>query len=91
MEAGAAVFGESLWAGTPIAALTWHDGTCAQAALCEPTGDTVVSDPAADDESAAHALAKAIERASALDHFEVQATGLARFAPASHFKVLAAL
>ncbi|MDI3390669.1 glycosyltransferase [Streptomyces sp. B-S-A8] len=91
VEAGAAVFGESLRAGTPIAGLTWRGGTCAQAALCERTGATVVVDPAADDESAAHALAEAIERASALDPSDVQETGLARFAPANHFKSLAAL
>ncbi|WP_346777344.1 glycosyltransferase [Streptomyces sp. HNM0575] len=90
VEAGAAVFGESLRAGTPFAALTWRDGTCAQAALCDRTGATVITDPAADDESAAHALAEAIERASVLDPSDVQDTGLARFDPASHFTALAA-
>jgi hypothetical protein len=38
VEAGAAVFGESLRAGTPVAALTWRQGTCAHAALCDDTG-----------------------------------------------------
>ncbi|WP_211239821.1 hypothetical protein [Jiangella gansuensis] len=59
VEAGAAVFGESLRAGTPVAALTWRDGTCAQAALCDRTGVTNVVSPEADDETAARALADA--------------------------------
>ncbi|WP_432096326.1 glycosyltransferase [Streptomyces sp. bgisy100] len=91
VEAGAAVFGESLRAGTPIAALTWREGTCAQAAICDRTGASVVADPSADDESAVRALAKAIERASVLDPSEVQTTAMARFDPAGHFKALAAL
>ncbi len=37
-EAGAAVFGESLRSGTPVAALAWRRGTCAEAALCDGTG-----------------------------------------------------
>ncbi|MHC0429507.1 glycosyltransferase family protein [Streptomyces sp. O3] len=91
IEAGAAVFGESLRAGTPIAALTWRDGTCAQAALCDRTGVTAITEPADDDESAAHALAEAIEQAVTLDPHEVQETGLVRFDPVRHFEALAAL
>ncbi len=39
IEAGAAVFGESLRAGTPVAALAWSPGTCAEAALTCSGGD----------------------------------------------------
>ncbi|NJP50874.1 glycosyltransferase family 4 protein [Streptomyces sp. SBST2-5] len=90
VEAGAAVFGESLRAGTPMAALTWRDGTCAQAALCDRTGATTVVPPDADDETASQALAEAIERASALDHAQVQAIGQHRFDPTRHFEAMAA-
>nr|WP_232306543.1 glycosyltransferase [Thermobifida cellulosilytica] len=90
VEAGAAVFGESLRAGTPMAALTWREGTCAQAALCDRTGVTTVVAPDADDESASEALAEAIERATALDHAEVQAVGQHRFDPTRHFEAMAA-
>ncbi|MBC9714467.1 glycosyltransferase [Streptomyces sp. TRM66268-LWL] len=91
VEAGAAVFGESLRAGTPIAALTWRDGTCAQAALCDRTGAFVIADPSVDDESAARALAEAIEKAAVLDPGEVQQVGFNRFDPVRHFTALAAL
>ncbi|MEK8144263.1 hypothetical protein NKH18_27505 [Streptomyces sp. M10(2022)] len=57
VEAGAAVFGESLRAGTPMAALTWREGTCAEAALCDQTGAITVADPDVDDETAAGLLA----------------------------------
>ena len=90
VEAGAAVFGESLRAGTPIAALTWREGTCADAALCDETGVVAVADPAEDDESAAQRLAIAIEQAEALIHERVQAIGLQRFDPARHFLAMAA-
>ncbi|MEU6572529.1 glycosyltransferase [Streptomyces sp. NPDC046805] len=89
VEAGAAVFGESLRAGTPIAALTWRKGTCADAALCDRAGAVTVADPAEDDEAAAQALAEAIRRAEALDHAEVQAIGQHRFNPQRHFSALA--
>lgn len=89
VEAGAAVFGESLRAGTPMAALTWRDGTCAQAALCEQTGAITVVDPSEDDETAAHALAGAIARAEECDHQQVQAAGMRRFDPARHFQAMA--
>ncbi|SFC61692.1 glycosyltransferase [Streptomyces aidingensis] len=89
VEAGAAVFGESLRAGTPVAALTWREGTCAEAALCDRTGTTAVLPPEEDDEAAAQALAVAIERTGALDHVEVQAIGLRRFDPRRHFEALA--
>jgi glycosyltransferase involved in cell wall biosynthesis len=91
VEAGAAVFGESLRAGTPMAALTWREGTCAQAALCDRTGVTTAVPPEVDDETAARALAEAIERAADLDHTEVQAIGQQRFHPMRHFKAMAAL
>ncbi|MBA2806473.1 glycosyltransferase [Streptomyces sp. KM273126] len=91
VEAGAAVFGESVRAGTPVSALTWRDGTCAHAALCDRTGVTTVVPPEADDETAAQALAEAIERAADLNHNEVQAVGQQRFDPARHFEAMAAL
>lgn len=89
VEAGAAVFGESLRAGTPMAALTWREGTCAQAALCDETGAVTVVDPREDDETAAHRLADTIKQAEDLDHRRVQEIGLHRFDPARHFQAMA--
>ncbi|MEU8972567.1 glycosyltransferase [Streptomyces monashensis] len=89
VEAGAAVFGESLRAGTPMAALTWREGTCAEAALCDQTGVVTVANPAEDDETAAAQLALAIEQAEDLKHAEVQETGMHRFDPARHFAAMA--
>ncbi|MEU8619252.1 glycosyltransferase [Streptomyces sp. NPDC048623] len=89
VEAGAAVFGESLRAGTPMAALTWRDGTCAQAALCDETGAVAVADPEEDDETAAQKLAGAIEQAEGLNHRRVQAVGMQRFNPVRHFQAMA--
>ncbi|MFD8303221.1 glycosyltransferase [Streptomyces sp. NPDC059690] len=89
VEAGAAVFGESLRAGTPIAALTWREGTCAQAALCNETGAVAVVDPLEDDETAARRLADAIQQAEDLDHRRVQAIGMQRFDPERHFQAMA--
>lgn len=90
VEAGAAVFGESLRAGTPMAALTWRKGTCAEAALCGRTGAVAVVDPEVDDETAAGRLAEAIEQAESFDHHQVQAIGQQRFDPARHFEAMAA-
>jgi glycosyltransferase involved in cell wall biosynthesis len=89
VEAGAAVFGEALRAGTPVAALSWRDGTCAQSALCDRTGAIAVMSPEEDDEAAAQALAEAIVRTDDLDYAEVQAVGQTRFDPRRHFEVLA--
>ncbi|WP_053648617.1 glycosyltransferase [Streptomyces sp. XY431] len=89
VEAGAAVFGESLRAGTPVAALCWRNGTCAEAALCESTGAIARVDPEHDDEDAALALATAIERCLELDAPTVQDIGLSRFDPERHFRALA--
>ncbi|MFJ2813726.1 glycosyltransferase [Streptomyces sp. NPDC087294] len=90
IEAGAAVFGESLRAGTPMAALTWRKGTCAEAALCDQTGAIAVVDPVVDDETAAGKLAEAVEQAQPLDHRQVQAICQLRFDPARHFEGMAA-
>ncbi|MGW0992000.1 glycosyltransferase [Streptomyces sp. NPDC002523] len=90
VEAGAAVFGESLRAGTPIAALAWREGTCAEAALCGETGVIAVVSPEADDETAARRLAEAIEQTQPLDHCRVQEIGQQRFDPARHFEAMAA-
>lgn len=89
VEAGAAVFGEALRAGTPMAALTWREGTCAQSALCDRTGVVTVADPREDDETAAQSLSRAIEQAESLDHAEVQAIGRRRFDPTRHFQAMA--
>lgn len=89
VEAGAAVFGESLRAGTPVAALAWGQGTCVEAALCEQTGSQAVLDPSVDDETAAQSLAEAIEKASELPHRRVQEIGLNRFDARRHFEALA--
>ncbi|MEV0553853.1 hypothetical protein AB0I27_10385 [Streptomyces sp. NPDC050597] len=87
-EAGAAVFGESLRAGTPIAAFTWREGTGAESALSDRTGVVTVADPAEDDETAAELLALAIEWAEDLNHTEVQEIGIHRFDPACHFTAM---
>ncbi|WP_435176392.1 glycosyltransferase [Actinacidiphila sp. bgisy145] len=89
VEAGAAVFGEALHAGTPVAALTWREGTCAEAALCPETGAVTVLGAEADDETAAQALAEAIRRTEDLDPATVQAIGQDRFNPQRHFNALA--
>ncbi|PLW65694.1 glycosyltransferase [Streptomyces sp. SCUT-3] len=89
VEAGAAVFGESLRAGTPVAALAWRRGTCAEAALCDRTGTVATLSPDEDDEAAAETLAAAITRTADLDHAEVQAIGLQRFDPLRHYRSLA--
>lgn len=89
VEAGAAVFGESLRVGTPVAALAWRQGTCAQAALCGDTGAVATVAPEADDNQAASALARAIEQAALLKPAHVQEVGQARFDPVRHFQALA--
>ncbi|MBK5990436.1 MULTISPECIES: glycosyltransferase family protein [Streptomyces] len=88
VEAGAAVFGESLRAGTPMAALTWREGTCAEAALCDQTGVIAVAHPDQSDETASELLALAIEQAEDLNHTEVQEIGMHRFDPARHFTAM---
>lgn len=90
VEAGAAVFGEALRAGTPIAALAWREGTCAEAAICDRTGAVAIADPAEDDETAARKLAEAVAEAETLDHLEVQAIAQLRFDPERHFKAMSA-
>jgi glycosyltransferase involved in cell wall biosynthesis len=89
VEAGAAVFGEALRAGTPVAALAWRPGTCAEAALCADTGRVARVDPDDSDDQAATALAAAIQQATTLRAAPVQEIGMVRFDPARHFTVLA--
>jgi len=89
MEAGAAIFGESLRAGTPVAALAWRRGTCAEAALCNGTGAVATLRPEASDDEAASALAEAIEQVALLKPTSVQEIGQVRFDPARHFQALA--
>jgi glycosyltransferase involved in cell wall biosynthesis len=89
VEAGAAVFGEALRSGTAVAALTWTAGTCAEAALCPATGIIAQVDADDSDEVAASRLAEAITAAELLDVRQVQAIGLARFDPVTHFRALA--
>lgn len=89
VEAGAAVFGEALRCGTPVAALVWRDGTCADAALCEQSGAVAQAPQDADEDEAVTRLADAILEAEQLDARQVQDVGLARFDPAQHFRVLA--
>lgn len=91
VEAGAAVFGDALRAGTPVAAQVWRPGSCPEAALCERTGSITLGDPASSDERAADELADAIRRAEATDPAEVQRIGLDRFDPVRHFTELAGL
>lgn len=89
IEAGAAVFGEALRAGTPVAALAWRPETCAEAALCTDTGSIAYVAPTVSDTHAARALAEAIEAATTLTPAAVQDIGQARFDPARHFHALA--
>jgi glycosyltransferase involved in cell wall biosynthesis len=89
IEAGAAVFGEALRAGTPVAALAWRPGTCADAALCADSGRVAQVDPEADDDRAAEALAAAIDAATALKARAVHEIGMIRFDPVRHFTTLA--
>jgi glycosyltransferase involved in cell wall biosynthesis len=89
VEAGVATLGESLRAGTPVAALAWRNGTCAEVGLCDSTGAVAVVDPSSSDEHAAHALAQAIATTDPMDALAVQAIGLERFDPAMHFEILA--
>jgi glycosyltransferase involved in cell wall biosynthesis len=89
VEAGAAVFGESLRAGTPVAALVWGQGTCAEAALCDGTGAVATVRPAVSDDEAASALAETIEQVALLKPASVQEIGQARFDPVRHFQALA--
>ena len=88
IEAGAATFGESLRAGTPVAALAWRPGTCAHAALCPDTGYVEPANPDGDDDQAVHALAEAIEHASSARARDVQEIGMRRFDPVRHAQVL---
>jgi hypothetical protein len=48
-----------------------------------------MADPTVDDETAAHMLAAAIEKATTLRPSDVQEIGLRRFDPAAHFTALA--
>ncbi|SDM27536.1 Glycosyltransferase involved in cell wall bisynthesis [Lentzea albidocapillata subsp. violacea] len=91
VEAGAAVFGETLRCGTPVAALVWRAGTCAEIALCEQTGVVAEAHPLDDDEAAAARLAEAIIDAHRLRPGQVQEAGLTRFDPAQHFQALASI
>lgn len=91
IEAGAAVFGESLRSGTPVAALVWRSDSCAHAALCAETGAVAEVDPATGDQVAVERLAEAITQADKLDAGRIQMVGMRRFDPARHFRVLAGL
>src|ERR1019366_5437851 len=81
---------ESLRAGTPVAALAWRAGTCADAALCAGSGSIALLPQQASDDEAAAALAESIECAAQLRPAGVQEIGTARFSPAGHFGALAA-
>jgi len=89
VEAGAAVFGESLRSGTPVAALAWRPGTCAEVALCRTTGMVAEVPAGTAADAAAQHLAAAIAKAEQLDAEAVQLVGLTRFDAARHFRVLA--
>ena len=88
IEAGAAVFGDALRAGTPVVALTWNEGTCPHAALCDNTGTIAVANPKIDDEEAVALLADALNTTGSLDPSDVQTIGLQRFDPATHVRHL---
>jgi glycosyltransferase involved in cell wall biosynthesis len=90
IEAGAAVFGESLRAGTPVAALAWRLGSCADAALSADSGRVTRVDPSVTDDQAAEALAAAIDAVTDLKASTVQEIGMVRFDPVRHFQALAA-
>ncbi|SES49331.1 glycosyltransferase [Actinokineospora terrae] len=87
VEAGAAVFGESLRCGTPVAALAWRSGTCAEVALC-PRSGAVAHVGGLGDSQAAARLADTVRQVERLDARDVQETGLRRFDPRAHFDAL---
>lgn len=89
IEAGAAIFGEALRSGVPVAALTWRPDGCAEAAICTDTGVIATADPTMNDDDVATILADAIDEALRLDPRTVQEVGLCRFDPAQHFRTLA--
>lgn len=89
IEAGAAIFGDALRAGTPVAALAWRPGTCADAALCPQTGAVASVYDEAGETTVAEALMLAILAAEHLEPQAVQAIGLRRFDPQRHFQALA--
>ncbi len=91
VEAGAAVFADAIRAGTPVAALAWRPGTCADAALCNDTGAVASVYDEQSDSAAADALVLAILAAERLDARTVQEVGLRRFDPVRHFEALAVL
>jgi len=91
IEAGAAVFGDALRAGTPVAALVWRTDTCAEAALCHQTGAIACLPENLDEPAAVDAFAEAIAAADRLDPPSVQGIGLRRFDPVRHFRTLAAV
>lgn len=91
IEAGAAVFGDALRAGTPVAALAWRPGTCSEAALCHDTGAVAVVPPGSGEAAAVEALCAAVAGADRMDPGTVQQVGLRRFDPIRHFETLAAL
>jgi glycosyltransferase involved in cell wall biosynthesis len=91
VEAGAAVFGDALRAGTPVAAQVWRPGSCPEAALCPRTGSIAVVDTAESDRRAAAELAEAVLAAEKLEAAEVQRIGLERFDPLRHFTALAGI
>ena len=89
VEAGAASFGEALRAGTPVAALTWRPGSCAEAALCDRTGVVATPCPGIDEEKVTWLLAEAIDQTFDMRAKEVQEIGMGRFDPVRHFTTLA--
>lgn len=89
VEAGAAVFGEALRAGTPVAALAWGPGGCPQAALCQESGVVSQHDPQDSTEDVVEGLGQAISQVLALSPPSVQEIGLHRFQPERHFHALA--
>lgn len=89
VEAGAAVFGEAQRSGTPVAALTWRNDTCAHAALCDRSGVVAEVSRKVSEAEAVTKLAEAIVAAERLPVQVVQEVGLRRFDPVRHFRVLA--
>ncbi|MBM7771204.1 glycosyltransferase involved in cell wall biosynthesis [Actinokineospora baliensis] len=84
VEAGAAVFGESLRSGTPVAALAWRAGTCAEVALCENTG-RIANVADLSEQEVVEQLAETIIAAEHLDSRDTQVIGLDRFDPERHY------
>ncbi len=88
IEAAGMVFSEALRAGTPMAALTWREGTSVDVSICSRTGSVAAAEADGTDEEAAEVLAQSITSCDRLDPEEVRRLGRKRFDPSKFFNLL---